>query len=688
MKVTSFAKATAFVSAAALMASAGLAQAQVTKNDAKCRSAIMKVATKYVATVSKTIDGCQKGQLKAPTGADCNDLAVADAKGKVGKAAAKLTGAVGGAKSKCGIKDPNTLALAQFASCPSPGNAVDDGGATPGIDDFTELGLCELEINKEHTLLARRHMLSPDFTAIALSPRAKEIGKCVGTIGKGVTKLIATVGKTRGKCQATSDKGGGSYSYGCSTDDTKGKIAKAAAKLAAGIDKACGGTKVNLSSEELLLLGGCDDTIAGLKSCLVSSATKAGSGLTATAFEFAGVCPSIVKVNANAGFSGGTRVSQSRLDVGFTGFGINADITEGFTGAVSLACASGDCAACAIDNACASNNCRCSNDVSIECSNPLATDPACGGNLCEVHFGAPLPLSAAGTPTCVLTKIDAPLSGTADAGTGQSNTVVSSKAVVYLGISQARPCPTCDAGVCNGGARNGLACTVDGSHETFGNVSYSCPPDLAQNVTGTGLDIALTFTDAATSLAASTACDFPLGALSCTCAQCSGDTTVACANDAECAAIGAGTCTASTGASRAPSGCAPDPTACGDIGGGQGECPAGPDDSFCSGIVKTNGDGFIPCSSDLECEPLFAGSATCDSVVRRACFLDPITTAGSAGIESAVLGGSFCVPPTANAGVNGAAGTTGPARVVIDWNFTGLCSDGVTEWEFGGSNCP
>lgn len=690
MKVTSFAKVTAFLSAAALVASAGLAQAQtVTKDDAKCRSAIMKVATKYVATLSKTIDGCQKGQVKAPSGLiDCNNLADADTKNKVGKAEAKLLATVGGVKSKCGVKDPNALALAQFPSCPSPGNTTDDGGTTTGIDNFTELGECELAINREHTLLARRHMLSPDFVAIAANPdakRAKTIGKCASAIGKGVTKLIATIGKERGKCQASADKAGGSYAYSCATFDGKSKISGAVGKLQASIDKACGAPKANLTAEELRLLGACADDIAGLKTCLVSSASKAASGLTATAFEFAGVCPSTVLVTANAGFSGGAQVSNTRLDVGFKGPGLNNDITEGFTGGVSLACASGDCASCAVDNACASNNCRCSNDVTIECNTPLGADPLCGGNTCDVHFGAPLPLSAAGTPTCVVNKIAGPLNGTADAGTGVSNTVVSSKAVVYLGIDQSRPCPTCDGGTCNGGARNGLACTVDGTHETFGNVSYSCPPDLAQNVTGGGLDVSLTFTDSATSLPFATSCDFPLSALSCACAQCTHDTTIACVDDAECDALSTGsTCTASTGASRAPNTC--DAQACTDLGGGNAECTTGPDDTFCSGLVKPNGLGYIPCASNADCALFSAG--TCDDVERRACFLDPITSSGEAGIESAVLGGTFCIPPTSNAGVNAAAGTTGPGRVVIDWNFTGLCSDGVTEWELGGSNCP
>jgi hypothetical protein len=72
----------------------------------------------------------------------------------------------------------------------------------------------------------------------------------------------------------------------------------------------------------------------------------------------------------------------------------------------------------------------------------------------------------------------------------------------------------------------------------------------------------------------------------------------------------------------------------------------------------------------------------------KRCYLDPIEATGLAGSDGAELVSTFCWPASNNSGTNFASGLPGATRVVMDWDFTGYCSDGTTEWELGGSNCP
>ena len=56
--------------------------------------------------------------------------------------------------------------------------------------------------------------------------------------------------------------------------------------------------------------------------------------------------------------------------------------------------------------------------------------------------------------------------------------------------------------------------------------------------------------------------------------------------------------------------------------------------------------------------------------------------------DGGVLVSAFCSSMTASGGVNGAYGLPGPGRVALDLDFTAYCSDGTTEFELGGANCP
>ena len=262
-------------------------------------------------------------------------------------------------------------------------------------------------------------------------------------------------------------------------------------------------------------------------------------GLNASAYDQPGSCPASVKVQIHHDSAGGAKISQTELDVGWTGFGHNANVIDDFVGAVNLNCgaAPDDCTSCSVTSDCAEGNCRCTvnatgqlvtagNEAARTCQTIRSRTDTCGaGNTCIPYFGPPLPLSAAGTPTCVINKIGTELSGTANLATGSSNTTVNNTAYVYTGIAQDKPCPTCVAGLCSGGARNGGACTVDGTSAVFGDLSYDCMPTAVSNISGAGLKINLNLTDGVVSLPSLMPCDPPLGFLNCTCSTCTLDNT-------------------------------------------------------------------------------------------------------------------------------------------------------------------
>jgi hypothetical protein len=119
----------------------------------------------------------------------------------------------------------------------------------------------------------------------------------------------------------------------------------------------------------------------------------------------------------------------------------------------------------------------------------LGTDPICSSvaNACQrtanCYFGPPLPIpnpNNVTTNTCVLNVIDTAPSGTANTTTGAISLTLNLRSHVYTTGSlfgTATPCPRCIGGVCNGGARSGLACTV-GSPTT--QTSVDCLPNTNQ----------------------------------------------------------------------------------------------------------------------------------------------------------------------------------------------------------------
>lgn len=679
------AKASALLAAAALVASAATANAQVSAADYGCRATVQKNSGKLGATAGKTIDGCIKSVLggKIGPGTDCNNLAAADVKGKVLAAAAKV--APGNAK-KCLTLPTNLVGT----NCPSPAN-LDDGG--DGVSDVTELSACQVSLNTKTIESLRNYILRPNVAAILAYSDAtaqKNMIKCANAIGKNATKLWSTVAKERGKCMKASDKAAGPYDYSvCSSADPKGKIASTVAKLQAGVQKACGDTL--LKQGELALIGSCASSVAGINGCVVNAVKKNANGATAMAYEFPGVCPSTVRVVVNGGGKNKERSSSTRLDAGWTGLGHDQDVVDGFTGRVNLSCSSDDCSSCSVTASCAEGNCRCRQSPQILCNTPFAAGGACGADTCVVMFGPPLPLSAGNAPTCVVNTIEQAFTGTADVGRGTSNTPIKNIARVYTGIGQTQPCPTCSGttigggGTCNGGARNGQACTTNAINTTYGNTSYDCPPTGGANISGSGLKIDLTLTDGPVSLSAGDQCDSPYGAFGCPCGGCSLDPTVACKVDTDCSGVGLGTCSNAGGEVRKPNACTD--LTCNSTGvAGIGTCNAGPVDTFCDGNVRPNGTPYLQCNVDGDCGALGAG--TCNATLQRPCYLNPITASGVPGTDGANLVSTFCSGPTTSGGVNAATGAPGPGRITLDFDYTGLCSNGTTEYELGGHNCP
>jgi hypothetical protein len=236
---------------------------------------------------------------------------------------------------------------------------------------------------------------------------------------------------------------------------------------------------------------------------------------------------------------------------------------------------------------------RCLIDMNVTCE---TSDDCPGGQSCESFFGPALPLSAEGTPTCITSYFQEPITGTSNAITGEADATAVLRSRVHLGISLETPCPRCgvlspslalgDSETCEGGPNDGAPCIVEAISPDFGGVSTTCPPAATANISGVGLLINFTSVSTGTqSKTAELACggtladfqgfcldDFAVCTDNNDCLRCVDDPTVPCSSNGDC---GQGEC----GAAPAQ------PVACGAF------CHCG----FC------DGDPDQPCFSDTEC---------------------------------------------------------------------------------------
>lgn len=701
----------AVAAVSALLFAASTASATTwTKDSAKCRASLSKNAGKVVKAVEKGIGGCMKNDLKAGgNGAGCYLPANYDVKGKVGKAVTKL---VGGAL-KC--KNDGVQMLAEYGGvCPSPG--------TPAtLTTLTDLHNCIANLAVDLTVQSYQDLLRNP----AAGPVSKTGQKCSGTLFKGIGKYVDTSLKSTGKCQASKEKGDVKLSqntagYQCAGDDTKSKVSGALTKFFAALP---GGTKPKCSVADLAELGvaGQDATstdaanferrvattgaLALLPQAPIGLARSLAEGLGQQVWE-GGQCPVSTQIRIVSKFDG---KGSTNLDTGFTGAGHNFDLPSNFLGHVTLDF-SGDptCSAGAISISPFFEGNRCANDNTQTCGLPNQLDTvSCSGALCQPHFGPPLALNSANTPVCIDNVIGS-VTGTANAGTGESTSTTSQRSVVSTGITQTHPCATCDGdttandgsrdGVCSDGPDGGNPCDANSGAGTFGPTSYDCTGG-GVNVSGAGLNIALnlttgtdTLSDTATTGAA--ACG-PGNVLDCQCAVCSGDSTVPCNTDADCAAVSAGTCSSDgSGVARLPNSCVADGFVCTDTGDGiHGEC-ASTVDNFCDGVTHPDGSGYLACDTDADCNALNAecgGSCgTCSQSRNRACFLPDIVVSGHPSQDTTTVAGNFCVAGLGSSGssINTAAGLAGPARIAIDFELNPFCDSPPTKSFVGnGGNC-
>ncbi len=436
----------------------------------------------------------------------------------------------------------------------------------------------------------------------------------------------------------------------------------------------------------------------------------------------------------------GRCTTTSELDTGYSGIAHDADIVDEAATLARLSCPGpaptcGECAVAGLDPS--PGYCRCANDNRAICDQPFVADADdCGGQVCNCYFGVPLPLSSGNTPACVVNRFRQNISGTVNVDTGDGETSVRLASIVYLGISTLEPCPSCggtciapagnvsdpcsldihcdttpgtDDGVCanfdptpNDGIRGGTcrrglndaqSCDAGSRHESFpapGGAAHSldCFPDAGVNVSGTGLRIDLDQSTAVQSLPSLLSCG-PSGIFDCPCSRCSGNGQVTCKSNADCAAQSAGNCTNVSNLIPLPNGCATD-NVCNDAGGGEGVCNQGPTDRTCDGITRVDGEGFLSCNSNADCNSFPNGIAgTCTITKPRECFLDPIVAQGASDPEFPIGAATFCIAQTGNGGINTVAGLPGPGRVVNQGAVTYFCSSNPNvTYTPGSGGCP
>ena len=373
-------------------------------------------------------------------------------------------------------------------------------------------------------------------------------------------------------------------------------------------------------------------------------------------------CPVAVEVLGNGG-------SQKVLDSGWTGLAHNATVVSDGKLTFTLSSCEGagrPCGVCDVGGPIQNQKAdqgdidprRCTNDTAKKC----AAASECSGGTCEFFFGAPLPLSAGGISTCVVNQVSGNVSGTANIESGAFQTSLNLISKVYNQISVDQPCPQCNGdgpnandgtlgGTCNGGARNGQPCDVNGKSPVtaFGSTSLDCPPAGSPL---TALQIALSGssgTETKTLSTSSPNCQVPAGT-KCFCPYTAGQPTSpnACLDDTNTSGV---------------------VEACGPVAGSttKGECTFLQVDPVCSPF-----ETFRSCGSNADCT---APGDACVTV-QRPCYLDngkiggSVTAIGMAdppvnGTAHPTFASLFCVGNVAQPSVNAAAGLPGLGRVQL-----------------------
>lgn len=126
-------------------------------------------------------------------------------------------------------------------------------------------------------------------------------------------------------------------------------------------------------------------------------------------------------------------------------------------------------------------SCVTDNDASMPCSAGGGTcQPTIAPGSCvdtpNCLFGPPLPIPNGGLGTCVVNTIGTDASGSIMPTTGDAQVTLPLRSHTFVKPGTQpddKPCPTCEAGVCVGGQRDGLACTTTSTGEL---TTIDCPP--------------------------------------------------------------------------------------------------------------------------------------------------------------------------------------------------------------------
>ncbi len=198
----------------------------------RCGTAAIKGSSKVLVAYDKNAAVCAKGVTKGKE-SDFQVCLEADAKGKVSKAAARLDAGLD--KFACGPYCP--------MACPEPCETTTAGGATAGVDDAAELKAClscldtALETGGGGTHSSFDGLHNRVLYGVTLAaPAEKSLGKCQSSLAKSYAKLLDAALKQAASCMTKALRSG-TIPTSCVTDDGKGKIAKASAKLDAAVNK-------------------------------------------------------------------------------------------------------------------------------------------------------------------------------------------------------------------------------------------------------------------------------------------------------------------------------------------------------------------------------------------------------------------------------------------------------------------
>ena len=675
-----------------------------------CINSLNKTAAKVAAAQGKENAACVKsaGRGRVASGEAC---LTADEKGKVQKAQEKHTVTQA---SKCAVAP-------DFGSVPA---------ATANAAAVDE------ELNLIHDIFGA------SLDAAIIDADTDKVGAgCQAAVTKAFEKLAVTVTKEFARCKKSGLKNGSITGPGslaaCVGLDTKDKISKAKLKLTAAVFKKCVGVDSGLAFPGACVgassFADCVSVTTLCRVCgmlaiidnalppcdmadnqVLDGSCSAGSVTTTTTTLPTLECPNRIEFISRSGAGNDCATSadcpegstcngtfcetETVRDLGWSGLDHGADINDGVVLSRSLDCPDtipgdpqcGVCSVVGIDSS--PGNCRCSNDTSIVCDEPLTADTDdCGGATCDCYAGPPIPKLTGGFPTCSVLRFSATPTGTVDLDSGAASFTDLLNQRVYLGNTQQEPCPYCSGdvtandgirnGTCVFGANAGGACDVHGDNRTFpvpsgGGHSYDCLPSPGLNVSGLGMPLTLTSTTNTVTLDAEVPCFTFAPGFTCPCGVCSEDSTIGCQSNADCT----GTCDAVSISEPQPNGCSS--LVCTDDGNGNGEC-VGDTDMFCDGLLRPNGEGLFPCVTNPDCALVGAGG--CTIVQTRKCFLDPITASGNPDPVTPTLAAVGCVGTLPMAALNVAIGLPGAARNVTQGIATSFC--GGPEY-VPGTGCP